>query len=146
MFAPSCLQPRGTRGSGFLPGTSTGCGARPMPLTLQSHLLGTVVVDHGQEGGPIAAISHQILQQREVGWLPRRQVLSAVAHLQLMKGKTVSTHDVLHCHLCHRQTVTSRINTMPSGQCSEQQPPHDKSSKCLDHILCLEHICQDPGN
>lgn len=61
-------------------------------LTIQLHLLWAVVVDHGQERGPVTAVPHQVLQQREVGRLPRGQVLSAIAHLQLIKGKR-STRD-----------------------------------------------------
>lgn len=67
-------------------------GGAASALTIQLHLLRAVVVDHGQESGPVTAVSHQVFQQREVGRLPRGQVLSAIAHLQMTGGEW-STRD-----------------------------------------------------
>ena len=59
-------------------------------LTVQLQLPRAVVVDHGQERRPVAAIPHQVLQQREVGRLPRAQLLPAVAHLWVRKTERES--------------------------------------------------------
>lgn len=75
-----------------LPGPRAHPG-RHSALTIQLHLLRAVVVDHGQEGGPVTAVPHQVFQQREVGRLPRGQVLSAIAHLRAIEGEW-STRDV----------------------------------------------------
>lgn len=41
----------------------------------------TVVVDHGEEGGAVTHVPHQILQQGEEGQLAAQGLLPAVPHL-----------------------------------------------------------------
>lgn len=93
-------------------------------------MLGAVVVDHGQERGPVAAVSHQVLQQREEGRLPRGQVLSAIAHLrvtreQSLRGTRASLPPAA------RAEARSRVNC-----------PLDKAQNSRDYVGKL----QGPGN
>ena len=96
-------------------------------LTVQLHLLWAVVVDHGQERCPVAAIPHQVLQQREVGRLPCGQVLSAVAHLReredLVTARRRRSASIHGSWLDHSQNNSS----------------HAGKPRSLGYTLCLEH-------
>ena len=96
-------------------------------LTVQLHLLRAVVVDHGQERCPVAAIPHQVLQQREVGRLPRGQVLSAVAHLREREDLVTARR---------RRSASIHGSWLDHGQ---NNSSHAGKPHSLGYTLCLEH-------
>lgn len=78
-------------------------------LTVQLHLLRAVVVDHSQERSTVTAIPQQIVQQREVGWLPGGQGLPAVADLWRSEERSVDRHSQEGC------VATTEVDTVAVG-------------------------------
>ena len=104
-------------------------------LTVQLQLPRAVVVHHGQERRPVAAVPHQVLQQREVRRLPRAQLLPAVSHLRVRGAWSLRA--VLALSQRPRQLAGPR---------SEQRQPRGKASG-RGNALCLEHASRprEPG-